>query len=404
MCSLVLLTVHTTYEEVWDTNLFVCYRFSPGASPDALTVGGSQQHDELYLRLFDGTNYGSCVDIFAPGEDITSAGLSRPDAVATFSGTSQATPIVSGAAAVYWSINSDATPQDIRDDLISTCTRDRLQMQVVPSSFRDTSPNCLLRIDPNYFQHKEPQPYQMFHSVPPSQLYSLIEEMEKSSYVLSYIDRYQYQSSVHYSLIFQYMTEVEFQTLMITTFKQLRKISSDLIQSQYQLTLLYDMNSTNYIAVFQKTHLSYYQVYRTSNREHNETYHLQSENNTLVSTTAAINQNNKIRYSSVYVEGQLATEHFSSVSLSDLEEIITSQYNNKFYLSHFTTISTNPPTYSLVFQQMTRRRRRYMVSMDIGPDEIEQTVSTEIENGSIPSVVTGLATPSELRYIISFEL
>jgi len=78
----------------------------------------------LVFRLFGGTNYGRCVDIFAPGEDITSAGLSRPDATVIFSGTSQATPLVSGAAAVYWSINSDATARDIRDDLISTCIRD----------------------------------------------------------------------------------------------------------------------------------------------------------------------------------------------------------------------------------------------------------------------------------------
>ena len=66
----------------------VCYSYSPGASPDALTVGGTQQNDDLYLRLFDGTNYGKCVDIFAPGQDIRSAGLSGKDSVTTFSGTS----------------------------------------------------------------------------------------------------------------------------------------------------------------------------------------------------------------------------------------------------------------------------------------------------------------------------
>ncbi|XP_065892021.1 uncharacterized protein [Dysidea avara] len=380
-------------------------RFSPGASPDALTVGGSQRQDELYLRLFDGTNYGSCVDIFAPGEDITSAGLSRPDAMATFSGTSQATPLVSGAAAIYWSINSDATAQDIRDDLISTCTRDKLRInQVVPLSFQDTSPNCLLHINPDYLQPQEPQPYQVFYSVSPTQLQNLIEEMGKTSYALTYIDRYQYNSSLHYSLIFKYMAEVEFQTLMFTKLGQLKDASSNLLQPQYQLTLLYDMDSTEYIAVFQKTDLLYSQIYSATNKRHNETYHYQSENNTLISTTVALNQNNRTRYSSVYVEGKLATEHFPSVSMSDLQETITTQYNNKFYLTHFTTISTNPPTYSLVFQQMTRRRRRYMVLTDIGPGEIEETINTQIENGSIPFVITGLDTSDGLKYVFSFEL
>ena len=359
----------------------------------------------MYLRLFDGTNYGSCVDIFAPGEDITSAGLSRPDAVATFSGTSQATPLVSGAAAIYWSINSDATAQDIRDGLISTCTRDKLRInQAVPLSFQDTSPNCLLHINPDYLQPQEPQPYQVFYSVSPTQLQSLIEEMEKTSYALTYIDRYQYNSSLHYSLIFKYMAEVEFQTLMFTKLGQLKDTSSNLLQSQYQLTLLYDMDSTEYIAVFQKTDLLYSQIYRITNKKHNETYHYQSENNTLTSTTVALNQNNRTRYSSVYVEGKLVTEHFPSVSMSDLQETITTQYSNKFYLSHFTTISTNPPTYSLVFQQMTRKKRKYKMSMDIGMDQIEGTVKEELENGSVPSVITGVPTPDgSLKYLISFE-
>jgi len=105
---------------------------------------------------------------------------------------------------------------------------------------------------------------------------------------------------------------------------------------------------------------------------------------------------------SVYVEGQLATEHFSSVSLSDLEEIITSQYNNKFYLSHFTTISTNPPTYSLVFQQMTKRARKYRILMDIGMDQVDAILNEEIENESVPSVITGLPTSNGLECLFSF--
>ena len=56
-------------------------RYSPGSSSSALTVGGTQQNDDLYLRLFDDINYGRCVDIFAPGQDICSLGISSNDAV-----------------------------------------------------------------------------------------------------------------------------------------------------------------------------------------------------------------------------------------------------------------------------------------------------------------------------------
>jgi len=45
--------------------IFSNNRYSPGASPDVLTVGGTRRNDDLYLRLFDGTNYGKY--IFAPG-------------------------------------------------------------------------------------------------------------------------------------------------------------------------------------------------------------------------------------------------------------------------------------------------------------------------------------------------
>jgi len=325
--------------------------------------------------------------------------------VATFSGTSQATPLVSGAAAVYWSINSDATAQDIRDDLISTCSRDKLRInQVVPSSFRDASPNCLLHIDSNYLQPQQPKPYQVFHSVSPPQLQSLIEEMEKTLYALTYIDRYQYNTSVHYSLIFKYMADVEFQTLLFAKQGQLKDKSSDLLRSQYQLTLLYDINATNYIAVFQKTDLSYSQIYRVNNKRHKEIYHFRSENNTLVSTTVALNQNNRIRYSSVYVEGKLTTEHLSSVSLSDLLETITTQYNNKFYLTHFTTISTNPPTYSLVFQQVTKNARKYKMSIDVGVHQIEKTLKRILDNGFVPSAIARVPSPDGgIKYLTFYE-
>ncbi|XP_065908767.1 aqualysin-1-like [Dysidea avara] len=125
---------------------------TPAASPVALTVGGTRQGDNLYNLPNDGTNYGSCVDIFAPGQDIRSAGLSSRTAVATYSGTSQAAPLVSGVAAIYWNEDRWATPQQIKDAIISSCTLFRLNLYEIESfTLRFDTPNCLLNVHPDFY-------------------------------------------------------------------------------------------------------------------------------------------------------------------------------------------------------------------------------------------------------------
>ena len=110
-------------------------------------MGGTQRNDDLYLRLFDGTNYGKCVDIFAPGQNITSATFLLPNAVVTGSGTSFAAPLVSGAAAIYWNVKKMATPVEVKDAIISTCAQNRLRISgAVPVRFQEQTPNCLLNM------------------------------------------------------------------------------------------------------------------------------------------------------------------------------------------------------------------------------------------------------------------
>ena len=133
------------------TVLFLFNSETPAASPVALTVGGTRQGDNLYNLPDDGTNYGSCVDIFAPGQDIRSAGLSSRTAVVTYSGTSQAAPLVSGVAAIYWNEDRWATPQQIKDAIISSCTLFRLNLYEIESfTLRFDTPNCLLNVHPDF--------------------------------------------------------------------------------------------------------------------------------------------------------------------------------------------------------------------------------------------------------------
>jgi subtilisin family serine protease len=71
--------------------------YSPASTPQAITVGSSTNTDARSTF----SNVGSVVDIFAPGESITSAWHTSVSATRTISGTSMASPHVAGAAALY---------------------------------------------------------------------------------------------------------------------------------------------------------------------------------------------------------------------------------------------------------------------------------------------------------------
>jgi subtilisin family serine protease/subtilisin-like proprotein convertase family protein len=93
-------------------------RYSPGSTPDAITVGATTSTDEMA----DYSSYGTCVDIFAPGTSITSAYDTGDTASYTASGTSMATPHVVGAAALVLAAHPTYTPQQVRDTLVNDAT------------------------------------------------------------------------------------------------------------------------------------------------------------------------------------------------------------------------------------------------------------------------------------------
>jgi subtilisin family serine protease len=89
---------------------------SPARVPAAITVGATQSNDAKASF----SNFGTCVDIFAPGVGITSSWLNN--GTNTISGTSMAAPHVAGAAAVYLGSNPSATAQQVRDALVNGAT------------------------------------------------------------------------------------------------------------------------------------------------------------------------------------------------------------------------------------------------------------------------------------------
>lgn len=112
-------------------NTDACTR-SPASAPSALTVGSTTSSDARSSF----SNYGTCVDLFAPGSSIRSTIPGGGSGSA--SGTSMASPHVAGTAALYLEANPGASPTEVNDALTSNATTG------VVSNPGSGSPNLLL--------------------------------------------------------------------------------------------------------------------------------------------------------------------------------------------------------------------------------------------------------------------
>ncbi|MER7172234.1 S8 family peptidase [Streptomyces mesophilus] len=107
---------------------------SPARVPEAITVGATDRND----RRASFSNYGTCLDLFAPGVSVTSAWITNDTATNTISGTSMAAPHTAGVAALYLAANPGAAPAQVRDALVNGATSGKVQDP------RTGSPNKLL--------------------------------------------------------------------------------------------------------------------------------------------------------------------------------------------------------------------------------------------------------------------
>ncbi|HEY0015978.1 MAG TPA: S8 family peptidase [Longimicrobium sp.] len=91
---------------------------SPARAPNAITVGSTTNTDARSSF----SNYGTCVDVFAPGSSITSSWYTSTTATNTISGTSMASPHVAGVAALYLQGAPAATPATVANAIVTTST------------------------------------------------------------------------------------------------------------------------------------------------------------------------------------------------------------------------------------------------------------------------------------------
>ncbi|MQY16125.1 hypothetical protein SRB5_63170 [Streptomyces sp. RB5] len=110
--------------------------YSPARVSEAITVGATTSTDARASY----SNYGTILDIFAPGSSITSSWNTGDSATNSISGTSMATPHVTGAAALYLADHTSATPAQVSAALVAQATSG------VVTSPGTGSPNKLLNV------------------------------------------------------------------------------------------------------------------------------------------------------------------------------------------------------------------------------------------------------------------
>lgn len=92
--------------------------FSPARVPEAITVGASN----IENNMASWSNYGECLDLYAPGVYILSAGIVDDTSTRYMSGTSMAAPHVAGISALYLSNNPQATPAEVHQAVVLNST------------------------------------------------------------------------------------------------------------------------------------------------------------------------------------------------------------------------------------------------------------------------------------------
>ena len=120
---------------------------SPAGSPAVISVAATDADNHAYWTDSSyGTNYGSCISLFAPGKSVIGANFSCDNCTRYLSGTSQAAPLVSGVAAILLQKAPMLLPSEVKQRILNLSLVDAVNLTVLPDEFRQQTANRLLHI------------------------------------------------------------------------------------------------------------------------------------------------------------------------------------------------------------------------------------------------------------------
>lgn len=117
--------------------------YSPASEPEVITVGAVNSADQLMSQGAGGTNFGRCVDLFAPGDDIVSASSDCSTCFTSRSGTSQAAAHAAGVAAVMLSSNQKLSSVQVLQMMLHHSISNTINLLSLSDTHRLTTPNLV---------------------------------------------------------------------------------------------------------------------------------------------------------------------------------------------------------------------------------------------------------------------
>lgn len=117
-------------------------KYSPASTSGVITVAGSATGDNVYYY----SNGGTCADVFAPGASVLGADYRCNTCSIKYSGTSMATPIVSGVVAIHLQKQPNLTPAQITQKLVQESLKNKLNYNSLANKVRSNTANRLLHV------------------------------------------------------------------------------------------------------------------------------------------------------------------------------------------------------------------------------------------------------------------
>ncbi|XP_071751746.2 proprotein convertase subtilisin/kexin type 9 [Centroberyx gerrardi] len=122
--------------------------YSPASEPEVITVGAVNSADQPMSLGAGGTNFGRCVDLFAPGDDIVSASSDCSTCFTSRSGTSQAAAHAAGIAAVILSSSPNASSVQVLQKMLRYSVSNTINLLSLPETHRLSTPNLVAAMLP----------------------------------------------------------------------------------------------------------------------------------------------------------------------------------------------------------------------------------------------------------------